>query len=102
MNLQFGQAKRVQQGAGKHLVILFALLFLFLQTSTLAHSHNGDLHHDLECTLCHKVGSGGDAPTASAPSLTLQKAQHRYAPLLEPLVFVALVPANSRGPPHYS
>ncbi|MGJ8689268.1 MAG: hypothetical protein ACSHXZ_07060 [Gammaproteobacteria bacterium] len=102
MNLKISQTIRVQQGAAKHLVLLFALLFLVLQTSTLIHSHNGDLHHHLDCTICLKVGAGSDALRATPFSFTPSKAQHRYEPLLEQLVFVARVPANSRGPPHYS
>lgn len=99
MNLQFGQAKRVQQSAAKHLVLLFALLFLALQTSTLVHSHNGDLHRHIDCTLCLKVGSGDSSLPATSPQLSLHKTQHRYEPLLAPLFFVAQVPAKSRGPP---
>ena len=99
MNPQFGQAKRIQRGATKHLVVLFALLFLALQTSTLVHSHNGDLHHHVDCTLCLKVGAGDSPLPASAPSLSFYKTTHRFEPLFEALVFVAHVPANSRGPP---
>ncbi len=99
MNLQFGQAKRIQRGAAKHLVLLFALLFLVLQTSTLVHSHNGDLHHHIDCTLCLKVGAGDSPLPAAAPSLGFYKTQHRFEPLIEPLVFVAHIPASSRGPP---
>ncbi len=99
MNLQFGQAKRIQRGAAKHLVLLFALLFLALQTSTLVHSHNGDLHHHIDCTLCLKVGAGDSPLPATVPSLGFHNTQHRYEPLFEPLLFVAHVPTSSRDPP---
>lgn len=99
MAISFFQAKQLRQGAAKHLVLAFALLFLVLQTSNLLHSHNGDLHHHLDCTLCFKIGVGDDAITPKSATPSFSKARHSYAWVHEAPSFVAHVPASSRGPP---
>lgn len=92
---------QLKKRVGKFLAFSFVLLFLFAQSTSLLHSHAGDLKKHVDCELCLKVGSGDDALTAThafevrvatASQLTFLPAQ---AASLQP------VAAKSRSPPQY-
>jgi len=89
----------LRKGAAKYLALAFALIFLVFQSSTLVHSHAGDLNKHLDCTFCLTMGSAEHAvpvsvalnfPTAASAAI----AQTPQLVLLAP----ALVP-RSRSPP---
>lgn len=87
------------RGASKYLLLAFALFFLAVQSSTLLHSHNGDLRKHVDCTLCLKIGSGHDAVPSSAINLSISTLSRRFDPVQETAIVVARVPARSRSPP---
>lgn len=87
------------RGASKYLVLFFALFFLAIQSSTLLHSHNGDLNKHIDCTLCLKIGSSHDALPSSTVNLVIPTLSHRFDPVSDTAIVVAQVPAKSRSPP---
>ncbi len=87
------------RGASKYLVLFFALFFLAVQSSTLLHSHSGDLNKHIDCTLCLKIGSSHDALPSSTVNFVIPTLRHRFDPVRATAVVVALVPAKSRSPP---
>ncbi|MCB1666069.1 MAG: hypothetical protein KDI28_09825 [Pseudomonadales bacterium] len=89
----------MKRGAAKYLALVFALVLLVFQSSTLVHSHNGDLNKHLDCTFCLQLGSGHDALPSTVPSLDLPAVVHEYVPVSAVPIVVARVPANSRAPP---
>lgn len=90
------------RGASKYLVLFFALFFLAIQSSTLLHSHSGDLNKHIDCTLCLKIGSSHDALPASTVNLLIPPLRHRFDPVSDTAIVVAQVPAKSRSPPSSS
>lgn len=89
----------LKKGAAKYLALSFALIFLVFQSSTLVHSHAGDLNKHLDCTFCLTLGSGDDV----LPGAMLQPPE-APAPLhvltVSPAAFMAEVSApRSRSPP---
>ncbi|MCB1649489.1 MAG: hypothetical protein R3F26_09910 [Gammaproteobacteria bacterium] len=96
------QGMPMKRGAAKYLALIFALVLLVFQSSTLVHSHNGDLNKHLDCTFCLHLGSGHDALPTTAPILTIPPLRHEYAAVFAAPVVFARVPANSRAPPLYS
>lgn len=99
MKIPVIQRSSRQQGAAKYLALIFALVFLVFQSSTLLHSHNGDLNKHIDCAQCLQLGSNHDALPTAAPALVIPALIHAYRPLTAFSVFVARVPANSRAPP---
>lgn len=93
------QGMPIKRGAAKYLAVVFALVLLVFQSSTLVHSHNGDPNKHLDCTFCLQLGSGHDALPGSVPSLDLPTVVHEYAPVFAVPIVVARVPTNSRAPP---
>lgn len=97
------QAKQTRgfftRGASKYLVLAFALFFLAVQSSTLVHSHGGDLNKHVDCTLCLKIGSGHDALPSSVVNLVIPTQSRRFESVHETAIVVAQVPARSRSPP---
>lgn len=89
----------LRRGASKYLVLFFALFFLAIQSSTLLHSHGGDLNKHIDCTLCLKIGSGHDVLPASSVTLFIPALSHSFDPVHETAIVVAQVPAKSRSPP---
>ena len=87
------------QGASKYLVLFFALFFLAVQSSTLAHSHGTDLNKHVDCTLCLKIGSGQDVLPATAIHVLIPTQSRRFESVHETAIVIAQVPANSRSPP---
>ena len=87
------------RGASKYLVLFFALFFLAIQSSTLLHSHGGDLNKHIDCTLCLKIGSSHDALPTSTGTLVIPTLRHRFDPVHAIAIVVAQVPAKSRSPP---
>lgn len=92
----------LDRGASKLLLLAFVLFFLAVQSSTLAHSHSGDLSKHIDCTLCLKIGSGHDALPSSAITLLVPTLSRRFEPVQETAIVVAHVPARSRSPPAIS
>lgn len=92
-------SKNVTRGARKYLALGFALFFLAMQTSTLLHSHSGELSRHVDCTVCMKIGTGHDFLPATAINLVIPTSSLRYEPVYETAIVVARVPANSRSPP---
>lgn len=93
------QGMPMKRGAAKYLALVFALVLLVYQTSTLVHSHNGDLNKHFDCTFCLQLGSSHDALPATVLSIDLPTVVHQYAPVFAAPIVVASVPANSRAPP---
>lgn len=89
----------LKKGAARYLALAFALVFLIFQSSTLLHSHAGDLNKHLDCTFCLKIGAGDDVIPDSATLPGMPRAS------LAPLAFVtsfAAAPSlapRSRSPP---
>lgn len=96
------QGMPLKRGASKYLALIFALVLLVFQSSTLVHSHNGDLNKHLDCTFCLHLGSGHDALPATAPVLNIPPLVHEYAAVFAAPIVIARVPANSRAPPLHS
>lgn len=89
----------LKRSAGKFLAFSFVLLFLFAQSTSLLHSHAGDLKRHIDCELCLKVGSGDDVLVA-AHSVVVPDASTTYDTPL-PVLAASLQPvvAKSRSPP---
>lgn len=89
----------LKQGAARYLALAFALAFLVFQSSTLVHSHAGDLNKHLDCTFCLKAGAGDELVpvTAVAPDIP----QTRLAPVVRLPSFSAVftLTPRSRSPP---
>lgn len=91
----------LKRGAGKFLAFSFVLLFLFAQSTSLLHSHAGDLKRHVDCELCLKAGSGDDAPVVSRAIAELSATT--TPPLQLPALATSFqsVTAKSRSPPLY-
>ena len=89
----------LKRGASKYLVLAFALFFLAIQSSTLVHSHGGDLNKHIDCNLCLKIGSGHDVLPTSTINLVIPTQSRRFDPVDETAIVVAHVTAKSRSPP---
>lgn len=87
------------RGASKYLVLFFALFFLAVQSSTLLHSHSGDLNKHVDCTLCLKIGSSHDVLPSSGINFDIPPASQSYDPVHKTAIVIAQVPAKSRSPP---
>ncbi|OGT73905.1 MAG: hypothetical protein A3H44_08190 [Gammaproteobacteria bacterium RIFCSPLOWO2_02_FULL_57_10] len=89
----------LKRSAGKFLAFGFVLVFLFAQSTSLLHSHAGDLKRHIDCELCLKVGSGDDALVA-AHSVVVPDTSIAYSTPL-PVLAASLQPvaAKSRSPP---
>jgi hypothetical protein len=89
----------LKRGAAKYLALAFALIFLVFQSSTLVHSHAGDLNKHLDCTFCLKIGAGDDVLPAIA--ILPPVAMVRHNTLLSPDSVVVAAPTTprSRSPP---
>jgi hypothetical protein len=89
----------LKRGAAKYLALAFALVFLVFQSSTLVHSHAGDLNKHLDCTFCLKIGAGDDLIPVTVVVPDVPRAT------VAPLAFVASFAAvstqipRSRSPP---
>jgi hypothetical protein len=89
----------LKKGAARYLALAFALVFLVFQSSTLVHSHAGDLNKHLDCTFCLKIGAGDDLIPVSTMLPNVPRAD--LVPVALPAIFVsvsALTP-RSRSPP---
>ena len=92
----------LRRGAAKYLALAFALIFLVFESSTLVHSHAGDLNKHLDCTFCLKIGADDDVlPAENALPLALF-AHHVDVPVLATSIIAEPATARSRSPPYTS
>lgn len=91
----------LKTAAGKFLAYSFVLIFLFSQTSSLLHSHAGDLKRHVDCELCLKVGSGDDTLIATHTLASFSESTTRFLSLPVLATSFQVVVAKSRSPPAY-
>ncbi|MDP1931266.1 MAG: hypothetical protein Q8L60_07405 [Gammaproteobacteria bacterium] len=89
----------LKTSVGKFLAFSFVLVFLFAQSTSLVHTHAGDLKKHVDCELCLKVGSGDDvlATTHSIHEFSASAEHTAQQPTLA-TSFKAIT-AKSRSPP---
>jgi len=89
----------LKKGAARYLALAFALVFLVFQSSTLVHSHAGDLNKHLDCTFCLKIGAGDELVPVTALVPDVPRA-HPVPPAFDSsLVSVSTLTPRSRSPP---
>jgi hypothetical protein len=83
----------------KYLAVIFALVFLVFQSSSLVHSHEEDLNKHPDCTFCLNIGAGEDLlPSAAIVSVAFKTAF--LLQYLDPdLVTIAVNRPRARSPP---
>ncbi len=89
----------LKRGAAKYLALAFALIFLVFQSSTLVHSHAGDLNKHLDCTFCLKIGAGDDVLPVSATLAPVVFVRHNTLPSPDTAIVAAPTTPRSRSPP---
>ncbi len=89
----------LKKGAAKYLALAFALVFLVFQSSTLVHSHAGDLNKHLDCTFCLKIGAGDDLIPVTVVVPDLPRDTVAPIPFVASLVAVSALAPRSRSPP---
>lgn len=89
----------LKKGAARYLALAFALIFLVFQSSTLVHSHAGDLNKHLDCTFCLKIGSGDDVLPAVAELPPVVLVRHPLFFVRDTAVVAAPTTPRSRSPP---
>lgn len=89
----------LKRSVGKFLAFSFVLVFLFAQSTSLLHSHAGDLKRHVDCELCLKVGSGDDALVTSHAAINVDSAATHSIQLTALAVSLQPVAAKSRSPP---
>lgn len=89
----------LKRGAAKYLALAFALVFLVFQSSTLIHSHAGDLNKHLDCTFCLKIGAGDDVLPAVASLPPVVLVRHSTLFVHAAAIVVAPTTPRSRSPP---
>ena len=79
--------------------ILLALCLFGAQIIDVQHNHDGDLVHDLDCTICIKQNSELDyLVTEGYESKNIVSRANKENLIFE-LISTALITANSRSPP---
>jgi hypothetical protein len=89
----------LKKGAARYLALAFALVFLVFQSSTLVHSHAGDLNKHLDCTFCLKIGAGDELIPVSAAQPDVPRTSLAPVAFLSILVSVSTLTPRSRSPP---
>jgi len=89
----------LKKGGAKYLALAFALIFLVFESSTLVHSHAGDLNKHLDCTFCLKIGSGDDVLPAviALPSIVIVRPVTTRVALA--VIIAESTTPRSRSPP---
>jgi len=98
---EFGKHK-LRKGAAKYLALAFALIFLVFQSSTLVHSHAGDLNKHLDCTFCLKIGAGDDVLPIENILPPAVFSQLVNVPVVATIAIVEAATPRSRSPPRTS
>jgi len=86
--------------ASRALLALCAIVVL-AQGTELSHSHD-DLQSQLDCQICLKLGSKGKAAAATSLEFNVENGGALFISADRHLPFLAVPPAKSRAPPHYS
>jgi hypothetical protein len=89
----------LKKGAARYLALAFALVFLVFQSSTLVHSHAGDLNKHLDCTFCLKIGAGDDLIPVTDVLPDVPRATVAPVAFLASLAAVSALTPRSRSPP---
>jgi len=89
----------LKKGAAKYLALAFALVFLVFQSSTLVHSHAGDLNKHLDCTFCLKIGAGDHAIPANPSLFFVAATSLPYSVVPQSFAEVSALTPRSRSPP---
>ncbi len=89
----------LKKGAARYLALAFALVFLVFQSSTLVHSHAGDLNKHLDCTFCLKIGAGDDLIPVTDVVPDVPQATVAPVAFLASLAAVSALTPRSRSPP---
>lgn len=91
---------RVANRSVRGLLALCAIVVL-AQGIELTHSHD-DLQSQLDCHICLKLGTKGKAVTANSLEFNAESSSAVIESVERHFTFLAIPPANSRAPPHYS
>lgn len=89
----------LKKGAARYLALAFALVFLVFQSSTLVHSHGGDLNKHLDCTFCLKIGAGDDLIPVTAALPDIPRVSLAPLSFLVSVAMVSALTPRSRSPP---
>lgn len=89
----------LKKGAARYIALAFALVFLVFQSSTLVHSHAGDLNKHLDCTFCLKIGAGDELIPVTAIVPDVPRASLAPVAFESSLVSVSTLTPRSRSPP---
>lgn len=83
----------------KYLAVIFALVFLVFQSSSLVHSHEEDLNKHPDCTFCLNIGAGDDLLPSTAIIPVVIKTDFILQYLNPDLVTIAINRPRARSPP---
>lgn len=82
-------------------LLALCTIVVLAQGIELTHSHD-DLQSQLDCHICLKLGSKGKAVTTAAPQFHAEGVSTLFVSADRHFPFLAVPPARSRAPPHYS
>lgn len=97
-SLLWSRSRRARSLRG--LLALCAVVVL-AQGVELTHSHD-EPQSQLDCHICLKLGNKGKAVAATSIEVNADKIQVLFVSDDHDLPYVAVPPAKSRAPPHYS
>jgi len=79
--------------------LIFALALLAVQTLAMQHSHDGDLSHDADCSICSKYASEFEALPSDASSPDTIKQAAKIFLVFSSETSTSVPTYRSRGPP---